>query len=65
MFPVLHGDSGRAEGPRDPGFGELQRYNDDIDYIMDALQPANSVSTRCVCGGGGAALGWWYLTAVA
>ena len=26
--------------------GEFQEYNDDIDYIMDALQPTNSVSTR-------------------
>ncbi|KAF0302287.1 Protein wings apart-like [Amphibalanus amphitrite] len=27
-------------------FGEFQEYNDDIDYIMDALQPTNSLSTR-------------------
>ncbi|XP_043206696.1 nascent polypeptide-associated complex subunit alpha, muscle-specific form-like, partial [Amphibalanus amphitrite] len=26
-------------------FGEFQEYNDDIDYIMDALQPTNSLST--------------------
>ncbi|XP_037084937.1 protein wings apart-like [Pollicipes pollicipes] len=29
-------------------FGEFQEYNDDIEYIMDALQPTNSVSTRCL-----------------
>lgn len=28
--------------------GEFQEFNDDVDYILDALQDNNPISTRCL-----------------
>ena len=28
--------------------GEFQEFNDDVEYILDGLQPRNNLSTRCL-----------------
>ena len=28
--------------------GEFQEFNDDVEYIMEGLQPRHNISTRCL-----------------